>query len=338
MRNEAELMDLLTSPGERLIEFVKGLKGDLIVLGAGGKMGPSLSILAARALRATKSPHKVIAVSRFSDEAAANSMREAGVVVISADLMQDASLFSLPDAPNVIYMVGRKFGTSGGEALTWAMNAYLPGRVAERYKNSRIVAFSSGNVQPGVPIAHGGANEETPPSPVGEYAQSCLGRERVFEYFSQKNGTPMLIYRLSYAIDMRYGVLSDIATAVWQGRAIRVDAGVFACIWQGDANDWAIRALDLCSSPAAVLNATGPETLSIRQVAERFGNLFGKAPVFEGRENSEAMFASSAKACALMGYPSVSALKLIEWTAEWVAQGGVKWDKPTHFEETRGKY
>jgi len=339
MRTEAELMDVMTTPGERLVGFMKALRGDIIVLGAGGKMGPSLSILAARALNEAKSSHKVIAVSRFSDEAAAVTMREAGVELVSADLMDEAALRALPDAPNVIYMAGRKFGTSGGgESLTWAMNAYLPGRVAERYRSSRIVAFSTGNVQPYLPIAYGGSNEETPPAPVGEYAQSCLGRERVFEYFSRRNGTPVLLYRLSYAIDMRYGVLHDIGLAVYEERPIRVDAGVFVCIWQGDANDWAIRSLDLCASPASILNATGPETLSIRQVAEKFGALFGKPPVFEGQEAREAAFASAAKACGVMGYPSVPAAKLIEWNAEWIASGGVMWDKPTHFEETKGKY
>jgi len=338
MRTEAELMDVMTIPGQKLVEFMGSLKGDLLILGAGGKMGPSLSILAARAATAAKSPHKIIAVSRFSDEAVPAMLREAGVEVLQADLMDDAALASLPDAPNVIYMVGRKFGTSGGEALTWAMNAYLPGRVAQRYKDARIMAFSTGNVQTPLPIAYGGAHEETACDAVGEYGQSCLGRERIFEHFSRVNGTPVLLYRLSYAIDMRYGVLSDIARAVWAEHPIRLDAGVFACIWQGDANDWAIRSLDLCQSPAAVLNATGPETLSIRQVAWRFGQLFDKTPIFEGEEGERAMFASSVKACGIMGYPSVPVARLMEWTAEWIASGGVLWDKPTHFEETGGRY
>ena len=339
MKDEKQLLDLMTTPGEALTDFMRSLKGDLLVLGAGGKMGPSLCRLAARASQAAGTKTRIMAVSRFSDAAAAKELTDAGIETISADLMDDAALAALPTADNVIYMAGRKFGTSGGgESLTWAMNAYLPGRVAQRFASSRIVAFSTGNVYPFEPIVHGGVHEDVTPGPVGEYAQSCYGRERIFEHFSRVNKTPVALYRLAYAIDMRYGVLHDIAAAVYEDRPIRVDMGVFTCIWQGDANDWAIRSLDLCASPAAAINATGPETLSIRDVALEFGQLFGKTPVFEGEERSEAMLLSARKACGLFGYPSVPVAKLMAWTADWIKQGGTAWDKPTHFEEIKGKY
>lgn len=301
-------------------------------------MGPSLCILAARSAKIAGTKTRVIAVSRYSDPSIPNELRSAGVEVITADLLDDNALLNLPNTRNVIYMAGRKFGTTGNEGLTWAMNTYLPGRVVQRFATSRIVAFSTGNVYPYVPISSGGAQEDITATPVGEYGMSCLGRERMFEYFSQTNNTPVLLYRLSYAIDMRYGVLHDIAEAVWNSRPIHVGAGVFTCIWQGDANEWAIRSLDHCHIPAAKLNATGPETLSIRSVANEFGKLFGKPVLLEGRENDTAMLASSRKACGLFGNPSVPVARLIGWTADWVASGGIAWDKPTHFEDTKGSY
>lgn len=277
-------------------------------------------------------------MSRFSSGDLRSELESAGIGTLAADLLDEQTLAGLPEAQNVIYMAGNKFGTTGREYFTWAMNAYLPGRVAEKYKTSRIVAFSSGNIYPLTDIKFGGASEETVPSPVGEYAQSCLGRERVFEYFSRKNGTPLVNFRLNYAIDMRYGVLLEVAKAVKEGRPIDLNMGMVNVIWQGDANEMAIRSLVLCASPPVALNVTGPETVSVRWLAERFGDAFGVKPVFAGEEQPTALLSNASAAHAKLGYPRVSLRQMIEWTAEWVEAGGETLSKPTHFQERAGAF
>jgi nucleoside-diphosphate-sugar epimerase len=338
MKTVEELEARLTEPTEDLIRDLSRVDGDLLILGAGGKMGPSLAKLAARAIRAGGLSKRVIGVSRYSDPEVRKDLERHGVETVSCDLLDDEELQRLPDVANVIYMVGYKFGTTGKEHLAWAMNAFLPGRVAEKYKDSRIVVFSSGNVYPFTPVHSGGADESVTPEPIGEYAQSCLGRERVFAYHSHKNGTPMLFFRLNYAIDMRYGVLLEIARAVYEGRPIDLTMGHANVIWQGDANSMALRCLTACTAPPAVLNVTGPETMSVRWAALQFAERFGKDPVFAGTEADTALLSNAARAYRRFGYPRVSLLQMIDWIAEWVQAGGLTWDKPTHFQERRGRF
>lgn len=338
MKTISELESKLSEPSQRLIEDLKKMDGDVLILGVGGKMGPSLAKLLKRGADAAGKNITITGVSRFSSDELKQELEDEGIHTISADLLDEASLDGLPDAPNIIYMAGNKFGTKGKEFFTWAMNAYLPGRVAEKYKNSRIVAFSSGNVYPLTDITLGGASEETAPSPIGEYAQSCLGRERVFEYFSRKNGTPLLNYRLNYAIDLRYGILLEVASAVKEGRPIDLNMGLVNVIWQGDANEAAIRSLLLCASPPVTLNITGPETVSVRWLAERFGGLLGVAPKFTGTEQPTALLSNASNSHRLLGYPQVSLREMIEWTAQWVDAGGPTLGKPTHFQEREGVF
>jgi nucleoside-diphosphate-sugar epimerase len=252
---------------------MRDMEGSLLILGAGGKMGPSLARRARRAADAAGISKSIVAVSRFSDRAAEKQLQEAGIETISADLLDFDELARLPDAENVIFMAGRKFGSAGAAhlCLTWASNAYLPARVAERYRYARIVAFSSGNVYPFVPVTSGGATEETEPDPIGEYAQSVLARERMFEFFSARYGTRVCLLRLNYAVELRYGVLRDIGVRVFEGRPVSVSMGHLNAIWQGDANSVCLRSFALCESPPAVLNLTGPGTLSVRDIARRFG-------------------------------------------------------------------
>lgn len=333
-----ELEDALTVPSEALVRDLAALDGDVLILGGAGKMGPTLAVLAQRALDAAGGGHGVIAVARFSDRAARERLEASGVRTHAVDLLDPAQLATLPDTPNVIYMVGTKFGTAGREPQTWATNAYLPGRVAERYAGARFVVFSSGNVYPLLPVPLGGATEGTAPAPMGEYAQSCLARERLFEFFARKRGTPVTIYRLNYAIDLRYGVLHDIARAVHAGEAVDLAMGNVNVIWQGDANAFALRALTLADVPPTVLNVTGPETISVRWLAEEFGRRFGIAPVFAAAEAPTALLSNATKAFGHFGYPRVTLARMIDWTAAWIGEGGLSLGKPTHFQGRDGKF
>jgi nucleoside-diphosphate-sugar epimerase len=238
----------------------------------------------------------------------------------------------------VLYLAGTKFGTTGKESLTWAMNSYLPGCVAQKFKNSRIVVFSTGNVYPLVPVVSGGATEDLPPEPIGEYAQSCLGRERIFQYFSLKNNTPVLIYRLNYANDVTYGVLHEIAKSVKENQPVDLSMGTASVIWQGDANEIAIRCLKHCSAPAKILNVTGPETVSLRWLAEQFGKMLGVTPEFINEERSTSFLSNAAESFRLFGYPKVTLKQMMEVILEWLNEGGKTLNKPTHFSERKGKY
>ncbi len=338
IRTEAELEERLSRPSAADVEFLRELEGDILILGVAGKMGPSLARRICRAAEQAGVRKRILGVARFSNPAVRRQLEDAGVETIAADLLDEDQLRALPDAPNVIYMAARKFGTTGNEYLTWALNTYLPGRVAERYRDSRIVAFSSGNVYPLVPVTHGGPTESAPADPVGEYAQSVLGRERIFEYFSARYGTPVVLLRLNYAIDLRYGVLPDIGLKVYERRPVNVSMGMVNVIWQGDANSVALRAFRLCQSPPAILNVTGPETLSVRSLALKFGERFGVAPIFEGVEAPTALLSDASRCHRLFGYPEVSVDEMIEWVAEWIRLGGVMWNKPTHFEVRDGKF
>lgn len=338
MRTVQELEERLASPSAALLEELSQLDGDIMLLGVGGKMGPSLARLAMNTIRQAGLDKKVIGVSRFSNKVLRRELEEAGVETISADLSDDKALQALPETQNILYMAGNKFGTTGNEHFTWMMNAYLPGRVAERFRNSRMVVFSTGNVYPFTPVSQGGATERTSPNANGEYGQSCLGRERIFEHFSHKNGTAMFIYRLNYAIDLRYGLLLELARSVREGLPIDITMGHANVIWQGDANEIALRALLRCSSPPNVMNITGPETLSLRWAANEFGRKLGIEPIFIGEEASTALLSNAAKAAATFGYPKVSLAEMIDWIGDWVGQGGETWNKPTHFQEREGKY
>ncbi|MFE6798659.1 NAD-dependent epimerase/dehydratase family protein [Paenibacillus chitinolyticus] len=338
MKTVQELEAKLAQPSEALINDMANLEGDIMLLGIGGKMGPSLARLAMNAIKEAGVDKKVYGASRFSSGGLREELEGDGIKTFAADLLDDEQLRGLPDVKNIIYMAGNKFGTTGNEHFTWAMNSYLPGRVAEKYRDSRIVVFSTGNVYPITPVHQGGATESTPPASVGEYGQSSLGRERVFTYFSHKYNIPMAIYRLNYAIDMRYGVLLEIAKSVKAGKPIDITMGHANVIWQGDANEIAIRCLNHCSTPPAVFNVTGPETLSLRWVANEFGSRLGVEPIFEGSESDTALLSNSSKASRTFGYPKVSVLQMIDWIAEWVEADGHTWNKPTHFQEREGKF
>jgi nucleoside-diphosphate-sugar epimerase len=338
MKTVQELEAVLAKPSPELIQDIADIKGDIMLLGVGGKMGPSLARLAINAIKEAGISKKVIGASRFSSSGLKEELEADGLETIQVDLLNDEQLQQLPKVENVIYMAGNKFGTMGNEHFTWAMNAYLPGRVCERYRDSQIVVFSSGNVYPLTAVKNAGASEEISPGPIGEYGQSCLGRERIFEHYSHQYRIPMFIYRLNYAIDLRYGVLLELATQIKQGRTINITMGHANVIWQGDANEMAIRALKKCTAPASFYNVTGPETLSLRWVAERLGEQLGVEPKFTGEEADTALLSNASKSHQAFGYPKVSIRQMIEWTSEWVKNDGVTWNKPTHFQEREGKF
>jgi nucleoside-diphosphate-sugar epimerase len=336
--NEAELEALLTTPSDALVKFIPRVRSPLLVLGAGGKMGPTLAILAKRAAEQAAHPLEVIAVSRFGNPEAKRALEDAGVKTISADLLERSAVERLPDSENVIYLVGMKFGTSDNPSTTWAMNTVVPALVAERYRRARIVALSSGNVYPPSRVDAGGSVETDPLTPLGEYANSVVGRERVFEYYSQKNGTPIAMLRLFYAVELRYGVLVDIAQKVWAGDPIDLSSGNFNCIWQGDANDMILRSLDLAASPMAVRNLCQLGIFLTRETALRFGDLLARQPKCVGIESATALLGNAKKLCDELGEPSMRVETLMPMIADWVKRGGRNLGRPTHFETRDGKY
>jgi len=329
------LEDQLSRPSEADIAFMRRIEGDILILGAGGKMGPSLARRARRAADRAGSRRRIVAVSRFTSEEAAGQLRSWGVEVASCDLLDRRQIARLPDSPNVMFLAGRKFGSTDNEPLTWVTNVLVPGLVAERYQGSRMVALSSGNVYPLTAIP---ATEETLPAPVGEYAQSVLGRERIFQFFSSRDGTPVALVRLNYAIDLRYGVVLDIGRRVWERRPVPLATGSVNVIWQGDANSMCLRALEIAASPPRLLNVTGPETLRVRWIAERFGEHFETEPIFEGAEAETALLSDSSLACRLLGRPAINPEAMIEMTAEWIRAAQPTWNKPTHFEVRDGRF
>jgi len=336
--DESTLDDLLSSPSPALVEMMKRLEGDIVMLGIAGKIGFSLGAMAVRAIREAGVRKRVLGVSRFSDASGRARVEALGIEPIACDLLEPAAVAKLPRVANVIFLAGRKFGTQDSENLTWAINTVVPANVARHFGQSRIVAFSTGCVYPIVPVSSGGCTEEDVLTPIGEYSQSCLGRERVFAYYSAARKTPTCLYRLNYAIDLRYGVLHDIARRIWQGEPVDLTMGHFNVIWQGDANDIALRALEICETPATALNVTGPETVSVAYAAAVMGRFMGKPVTFSGEDSQSALLSNAAKAFRLFGYPRVPLHAMLEWTAQWVKAGGSSLNKPTHFEVKTGKY
>jgi len=337
-RDDDELEELLSRPSPTVIDSLRRAPGDVIVLGAGGKMGPSLTTMIRRAANELGDGRAVIAVSRFSSDPAATRLTDAGVTVVRADLSNRNALARLPDAPNVVYMAGQKFGTRDLPSLTWAVNTLVPAMVAERFAGSRLVAFSTGNVYPLSPADGAGSRETDPLTPLGEYANSCVGRERVLEHVSRTLGARIAIVRLNYAVDLRYGVLVDIAHHLVADEPVPVGMGYVNVIWQGDANAQAIRCLELAASPPFVVNVTGADKLSVRDAATRLAELLDVRVRFEGTEAADALLSDTTRARSLFGEPSVPTATLMEWVASWVAGGGTRLGKATKFEVRDGRY
>lgn len=338
IRDVAELEDLLSEPTEATVRSLTQLEGDIVILGVAGKMGPTLARMAKRASDAAGVNRRVIGVSRFSAPAQELQLREWGIETVRCDLLDRKPLAELPEAANVVYMAGMKFGSTGQESLTWAMNSYLPGLVSERYCNSRIAVFSTGNVYGLTPVSQEGSRECDPLNPMGEYAMSCLGRERIFEHFSRTNNIPMAILRLNYATELRYGVLVDIAQRVQAGEAVPLAMGYLNAIWQGDACDMSLQSLPHASVPPLVVNIAGPELLSVRKVAQEFAERLGRSVRFEGVEASDALLSNAQRAYQLFGHPRVSVAEMTSWIADWVSRRGATLAKPTHFEERAGRF
>jgi nucleoside-diphosphate-sugar epimerase len=337
IKSELQLEDALSTPDAKDVEMMRRLSGDIIILGAGGKMGPSLASRIKRATEAAAVERRVIAVSRFSSSLSREHLESAGIETIECDLLS-RQLGDLPECENVFFLAGRKFGSTDRNDLTWAINSYLPGLVAERYRSSRIVAFSTGNVYPFIKLGSPGSVESDATDPLGEYANSCLGRERVFEYFSREHGMRCLIFRLNYAVDLRYGVLVDIARNVYAGNPVNLSVGSFNVIWQGDALSYALRSIELCESPLRILNVTGPEIASTRLVAEFYAQRFGREANFSGPESELALLSNASLCHQLLGYPSLSLAELMEAVAHWVEVGGASLGRPTKFEVTDGRF
>ncbi len=342
IEDEVQLDELLSRPTPGVVDTFRDLTGDVLILGAGGKMGPTLARMARRTCHTVEAEggakRRVIAVSRFSSPGARAQLEGWGVECVACDLLDPSRRKALPDAPNVVYMAGTKFGATGNESHTWAMNTYLPGVIAEQYRNSRIAAFSTGNVYGLVPVHRGGSLETDAPRPDGEYAMSCLGRERILEHFSRVNRTPICIIRLNYACELRYGVLVDLAQRVWHGDTIDVSMGHFNILWQGDANAMALCMLAQAESPARKINLTGPEILRCRSVCEAFAEIMGKPLRLAGEEKTDALLSDATWALKNYGAPQVGAERLIRWVAHWVMHGGPSLAKPTHFEVRDGVY
>lgn len=338
IETEQQLEEKLSAPSEKDIAFMRRLSGNVIVIGAGGKMGPSLTARCKRAVELAGVAKRVMAVSRFSSIEARESLEAAGVETISCDLLDCEQVDRLPECENVFYLAGRKFGSVDRSDPTWANNTIVPAYVARRYRRSRMVVFSTGNVYPFISAASGGSVERDELDPRGEYAQSCLGRERVFEYFSREFGTQCLLFRLNYAMDLRYGVLVDIARKVITGQSVDLAVSHFNVIWQGDANSYALRSLELCQSPPRVLNVTGAEIVSVPQAADFFAQRFQREAVFTGQDSGVALLSNAAACQQLLGKPEMRLEELMELVAHWVEVGGRSLNKPTKFEVVDGKF
>lgn len=338
IENPEQLEERLSRPDPQVVELFARMQGDVAILGGGGKIGPSLARMACRAREASGKDRTIFVIARFRDPVVRKSVEECGGRTLLCDLLDEQAVSNLPQVPNVLYLAGVKFGTRNNPELTWAANGLIPAYVAGRFRNSRLVAFSTGCVYNVVDVNSGGSVETDPLEPLGEYSNSCVARERIFQYFSNRYGTPMVFLRLNYAVELRYGVLVDIATNVLAGKPVDVTMGYANVIWQGDVNATALRLLEHAASPPLALNVTGAERLSTREIAERFGVLMGKKVKVVGQEASTALLSNPAKACKLLGPPTMPIDQVIEWTAQWLMRGGATLSKPTHFQTRDGKY
>jgi len=332
--DESGLEDVLSEPADATKNVLADLSGDIVVLGAGGKMGPTLAMM----LRKAAPERNIYAVSRFSDKTARARIERVGLKTIELDLLDESQYAKLPRAQNVFFLAGMKFGSSGNQPLTWAMNSFVPALVARHYKDSKIVVFSTGNVYPLVGIDSPGATEDTAPGPIGEYAQSCLGRERMFEYFSQLHGTAVTIVRLNYANEPRYGIIVDLTTKILNDEPIDLTMGAVNLIWQRDANDYIIRAITLAKSPAAILNVTGPDTIGVRRLAEQIGRELGREPRFVSQETKTALLSDASRCSSTFGRPQMTVEEMVSAIARWVASGKKTLNKPTKYDVRDGKF
>ncbi len=338
IESEEALDEILTRPRAVLIEFIQSIHSPLLLLGAGGKMGPTLAVLAQRAAHLAGHPLEIVAASRFSNESTREWLEQRGIHTLSCNLLEPQSWQRLPDAENVIYLLGQKFGTTQNPALTWAINTLPPAYACERYPGSRMAVLSSGSIYPLTPVSEGGAGETEPLIPLGEYANACIARERIFEHFSQQVPTRIVLLRLFYAVELRYGVLVDLAQKVYAGEPVDLATGYFNWIWQGDANEMILRSLALAEAPPAPYNLTGKQTQSVRAVALRFGEMFGRQPQFINSEATTALLGNASRIYEHLGEPPTSLETVMRWIAHWIQQGGRLLGKPTHFEVRDGRY
>ena len=338
MRTVEELEERLTRPSAADVAAARRIQGDVGIVGASGKIGPSLARRGKRASDEAGVRRRVLAVAARFDGGAGEALAAAGIEPVECDCLDRGAVDRLPALPNLLYLVGRKFGTEGRTDLTWAINTLAAAQVVDRFRDSRVVVFSSGNLYGLVPASSGGSREQDSPAPVGDYAQSCLGRERVVEYYSRERGTRSLLFRLNYAVDLRYGVLMDVGRRVFEGEPVDLRVGYANVIWQGDANSYAFRCLELAESPPRIMNVTGTETIRVRELAAWFGHRFGRAPRFEGREGEVALLSDASACHATLGPPEIGLPVLREWAAAWIESGGPSLGKPTHYEVANGRY
>jgi nucleoside-diphosphate-sugar epimerase len=347
IETEEALDEILTRPRPALVEFIRTIQSPLLLLGAGGKMGPTLAVLARRTADLAGRPLEIVAASRFSNSGARRWLEERGVRTLACDLMDPESWKRLPDAKDIVYLLGQKFGTTQNPALTWAINSLPPAYACARYPGSRMVVLSSGSIYPLTPVQNGGADESESLTPLGEYANACVARERIFEYFSHPldcwfdpapNHTRVALIRLFYAVELRYGVLVDLALKIYSGQPVDLAMGYFNCIWQGDANEMILRSLALAEAPPVPYNLSGQQPQAVRQIADRFGEIFGKAPLFTGSEADTALLGNSARIYARLGEAATPLDAVVSWIAHWIQHGGRLLGKPTHFEVRDGRY
>jgi len=336
--SEAILEELLSIPSAEAVKMFAGIEGDIMFLGIGGKIGPSLARMALRACDEAGVDKRIVGVSLFESEQQRLKIEDMGIETIHGDLLDIDFIKTLPLAKNVFFLAGMKFGSEENISLTWAVNSYMPALIADYFKGSNIVAFSTGCVYPLVSVESGGSVETDPPEPLGEYAQSCLGRERMFEYGSKQHHTKICLIRLNYSVELRYGVLVDIALKVKNQEPIDLSMGYFNVIWQGDVNDMVLRSLEICESPAKILNITGEGILSVHEVAMEFGKLFNITPEFINEEALTALLNNPEQALLLFGRPKVSTTQIIKWIADWISDERETLGKPTHYEVRDGKY
>ncbi len=336
--NEEQLDAILSKPWDKVVAMMKRLQGDIMILGIAGKMGVTMGYMAKRAIEAAGVDKKVYGVARFSNPQSKADLEAGGVICIACDLLDRAAVAELPKVENILYMAGRKFGTQGTESLTWAMNVMVPHNVIEHFQSSRIVAFSTGCVYPLVSMAEGPCDETVKPAPIGEYAQSCLGRERVFEFAAAEQATPVCLYRLNYAIDLRYGVLHDIAQAIWHDEPVDDSVPYVNIMWQGDANNHALLCLEHCGSPAQIMNVTGPELLKTKDLALALGAALGKEVTFKNQEQELGYLNDASRALHAFGSTTIAPETLVQWQAQWIKDGNASLGKPTHFEVSTGKF